>query len=237
MIALLFWLSAATAAPPEMVPVPGSSFAVGKAPVTNAQYLEFIQETGHPAPERNSVGGSFQLWKNGEFAGEIASHPVVNVSWKDAVAYAEWLSKKTGKAYRLPTDEEWTRAAEGTLKGKPYPWGDSIDKTKAWFGAKWNGAQTLKPADFGTPNSIGLYGMAGNVWQWTADWYVPMFNGRPVQEELEMFRIIRGGSWANEPDFLKVGYRNFHPPDFKDFFVGFRVALSLAGQPQQATAK
>lgn len=224
---LLCWFAAP--APPVMVPLPGSStLAVARTPVTNAQYLEFVRETGHPAPARNSVGGSFQLWSNASFPDEIAHHPVVNVSWKDAVAYAAWLSKKTGKLYRLPTDEEWTRAAEGSAPGKPYPFGDAIDKTKAWYGARWDGLRTLKPADFGAPNSIGLYGMAGNVWQWTADWYVPMFNGRPVQEELEMFKIIRGGSWANEPDFLKTAYRSFHPPDFKDFFVGFRLVLSEA---------
>lgn len=219
------------AAEPEMVEVPGAKVWIARTPVTNAQYRVFIEETGQAPPERNSVGGSYQLWKNGSFPAAIANQPVVNVSWKDAAAYAGWLSKKTGKVFRLPADDEWTAAAQGGVTGKPYPWGsEAIDKAKAWYGAKWAGLDTLKPADFGAPNPIGLYGMAGNVWQWTADWYVPMFNGRPVQEELEMFKIIRGGSWANEPDFLKVGYRSFHPPDFKDFFVGFRVAMSASAE-------
>jgi formylglycine-generating enzyme required for sulfatase activity len=194
--------------------------------VTNAEYMEFVKETGHPAPERNSVGSSFQIWKNGAFPEEIANHPVVNVSWQDATAYAQWLAKKTGKPYRLPAEEEWELAARGGLKGKPYPWGDGIDAAKAWYGQKWNGALTTKPAGFGAANPYGLYGMSGNVWQWTSDWYVPVFNGRPVQEELHLYRVIRGGSWANEESFLTVNYRNFHPPDFKDFFVGFRLAMS-----------
>jgi formylglycine-generating enzyme required for sulfatase activity len=141
------------------------------------------------------------------------------------IAYCQWLSKKTGKPFRLPTEEEWEIAARGGLNAKPYPWGDGIDKTKAWFDGKWKGTATLRPADFGKPNPYGLLGMAGNVWQWVEDWYVPVFNDRPVQEELKMFRVIRGGSWADGEAFLTVNYRNFHPPDFKDFFVGFRVAL------------
>ena len=240
LVAVSLWAQA-----PEMIRIPASQCTVGdsvsheevhkpdvptfllaKTPVTNAEYLVFVKETGHPAPERNSVGSSAQLWKDGVFPAEIAMHPVVNVSWNDAVAYAQWLAKKTGKPYRLPTEEEWEAAARGGLKGKAYPWGDGIDKAQAWYGQKWNGVQTTQLADFGAPNPYGLLGMAGNVWQWTADWYVPTFNGRPVAEELHLYRVIRGGSWANEADFLKVNYRNFHPPDFRDFFVGFRLAMS-----------
>ncbi|MFN7933122.1 MAG: formylglycine-generating enzyme family protein [Bryobacteraceae bacterium] len=201
-------------------------FRIAKTPVTNAEYLVFVKETGHPPPRSNSVGSSAHLWSDGGFPEAIANHPVVNVSWNDATAYAQWLAKKTGKPYRLPTEEEWEAAARVGLNGKPYPWGDSIDRNKAWYGQKWNGLDTIKPADFGAPNPFGLHGMAGNVWQWTADWYVPTFNGRPVTEEMHLYRVIRGGSWANDEDFLKVNYRNFHPPDFKDFFVGFRLAMS-----------
>jgi formylglycine-generating enzyme required for sulfatase activity len=202
-----------------------AAFLLGMTPVTNSEYKRFIDETNHPPPERNSVGNSHHWWNGREHPPAIASHPVVNVSWNDAVAYCRWLSGKTGKRYRLPTEEEWEVAARGGQKGKPYPWGDGIDKSMAWFGMKWIGIDTLMPADYGRANPFGLYGMAGNVWQWTEDWYVPTFNGRPVQEELKLFKVIRGGSWANDEGFLTVNYRNFHPPDFKDFFLGFRVAL------------
>ncbi len=213
------------------------AFQISKAPITNAAYKLFIDETGHAPPEHNSVGNKERFWTGRTFPPEIAAHPVVNVSWKDAVAYSGWLAKKSGKPYRLPTEEEWELAARGGLKGKPYPWGDGIDKKKAWYGAKWNGPATLQPAAYGQPNGYGLVGMAGNVWQWVEDWYVPMFNGRPVQEELTMFRVIRGGSWSNDESFLTVNYRNFHPPDFKDFFIGFRVALSQTPDHPRPTAK
>ena len=78
--------------------------------------------------------------------------------------------------------------------------------------------------DFGKPNDYGLYGMSGNVWQWVENWYVPVYNGRPVPEELQLYRVLRGGSWVNEESFATVSYRNFNPPDARDVFAGFRVA-------------
>ena len=234
---------AVAAQPPEMLRIPGGDCPIGASvsheevhkpqiapywlaryPVTNAEYKQFIDSTGHAPPERNSFDSRYQLWNGREFSAAIARQPVVNVSWEDATAYCQWLSKQTGEVYRLPSEEEWEFAARGGLKGKPYPWGDSIAPELAWFGQKWKGAQTMQPVDYGKPNDYGLYGMAGNVWQWTGDWYVPTFNGRPVQEELKLYRVVRGGSWANEPDFLKVNYRNLHPPQFKDLSLGFRIA-------------
>lgn len=202
-----------------------AAFRIARAPVTNAEYRLFVLASGHPPPGRNSVGNKETIWTGTSFPPAVADHPVVNVSWNDAAAYCAWLAKATGKPFRLPTEEEWEIAARGGLKGKPYPWGDGIDKTAAWHGMKWIGPETLMPADFGRANPYGLYGMAGNVWQWVEDWYVPTFNGRPVEEELKLYKVLRGGSWADEEGFLTVNYRNYHPPDFKDFFIGFRVAL------------
>lgn len=202
-----------------------AAFRIARAPVTNAEYKLFVDATGHEPPARNSVGNKERIWDGKMFPPAVADHPVVNVSWKDATAYCAWLAKRTGQPFRLPAEEEWEIAARGGLKGKPYPWGDGIDKAVAWHGMKWLGPETLMPADFGRSNPYGLYGMAGNVWQWVDDWYVPTFNGRPVEEEIRLFKVLRGGSWADEEGFLTVNYRNFHPPDFKDFFIGFRVAL------------
>ena len=202
-------------------------FLLAATPVTNAQYKLFLDATNHRAPERNSFDSKYCLWTGRSFPSEIANQPVVNVSWTDAAAYCAWLSKIAGRAYRLPTEEEWEVAARGGLKGKPYPSGDTIDLTAAWFGRKWNGLATLKEANYGKANAFGLFGMAGNVWQWVDDWYVPVFNDRPVAEELHLYRVLRGGSWANDAEFLQVNYRSYHPPEFRDLFVGFRVAATL----------
>jgi formylglycine-generating enzyme required for sulfatase activity len=246
-LSLLCVAAAATAQQPEMARIPAADcpigetvshkevhkpkvgqFWLGKYTVTNAEYGRFVGETGYRAPEHNSLNSKYKLWGDRSFPAEIARQPVVNVSWTDAVAYCDWLSKKAGTAYRLPTEEEWEIAARGGLEKKAYPWGDGIDQTIAWYGQKWSGAKTLQNVDFGKPNAYGLYGMAGNVWQWVEDWYVPVFDDRPVKEELHLYRVIRGGCWSNEPEFLKVDYRNFYPPEFRDLFVGFRVASSAA---------
>jgi len=184
-----------------------------------------VDASGHAPPDA-SFGTKQRLWNGATFPPEIARQPVVNVSWQDVVDYCAWLSKREGKPYRLPTEEEWELAARGGLKGKPYPWGDKIDKESAWYGQKWKGPATLRDVDYGKPNAYELYGMAGNVWQWTATWYAPEYNGRVVQEELHLYRIIRGGSWANEETFAAVNYRNFNPPDVREVYAGFRVAAN-----------
>jgi formylglycine-generating enzyme required for sulfatase activity len=228
---------------PELVSIPGgkcpigatvsheeihketvAGFKIAKYLVTNEEYKRFVDETNHPPPGSNSLNSKYRLWEGRGFPETITRQPVVNVTWEDATAYCQWLSRKTGGKFRLPTEEEWEIAARGGLEKKPYPWGDGIDRTSAWYGHKWNGVKTMQPVDYGKPNAYGLYSMSGNVWQWTADWFVPTFNGRPVQEELQLYRVIRGGSWANEAEFLTVNYRNFHPPRLCDLFLGFRVA-------------
>lgn len=199
------------------------AFLLSKYPVTNREYKLFVDRSGH-APPDTSFGNRQRLWNGGSFPAEIARQPVVNVSWQDAADYCAWLSKASGKSYRLPTEEEWEWAARGGIKAKPYPGGDTIDKQSAWYGQKWKGLETLQNVDYGKPNGYGLYGMAGNVWQWTASWYAPVYDGRLVTEELHLYRIIRGGSWANEESFATVNYRNFNPPDVREVYIGFRVA-------------
>src|SRR5262245_19024487 len=144
------------AQPPEMVRVPGGEcpigptishvgpdegdhhatipeFLISKYPITNQEYRELLDTTRHAPPDA-SFGGKQRLWKGATFPPEIARQPVVNVSWQDAADYCAWLSSATGKQYRLPTEEEWELAARGGLKGKPYPWGDKIDRESAWYG-------------------------------------------------------------------------------------------------------
>lgn len=173
--------------------------------VTNARYQQFVLATGYPPPP---------LWHDPKF--NNPNHPVVNVTWRDAVAYANWANK------RLPTEAEWEYAARGNLIGKRYPFGDIITHDAANFGGvggidKWK--QTSPIGSF-PPNGYGLYDMAGNVWEWCFDEYNGEFYkmspknnprfGREFAPDNENFRILRGGGWGGSVEDLRVADRWYH---------------------------
>ena len=186
--------------------------------VTNAQYQKFMDATGHGAPN---------LWYDSRF--NKPEQPVVGASWHDAVAYAEWAGK------RLPTEAQWEKAARGGLVGKRYPWGDEAPDTDGVYRASYyigdsgaaDGYEYTAPVGSFAPNSYGLYDMAGNVWEWCADWYSKSYyanspSNNPLGPDSGAWRVLRGGSWVPHPGLLRVAYRGAHdPPDLYDH-VGFR---------------
>ena len=127
------------------------------------------------------------------------------MSWHAAAAYAEW----TGK--RLPTETEWEKAARGGLVGQKYPWGDSIDATKANY--DWNIGDTVPVRQY-PANGYGLYDMAGNVWEWCYDAY----------EGDADSRVLRGGSWLDSARFVRVSARGWSTRMFTSSYIGFRCA-------------
>jgi len=182
-------------------------FYLDKYEVTNAQFRRFIQAG-------NSAQGDWQQYATGK-----DQHPVVNVTWNDAVAYCRWAGK------RLPTEAEWEKAARGT-DGRRYPWGDSWDPARA------NGAMSVKTT---TPvgnyptgvSPYGVYDMAGNVWEWVQDWYGPYASGdvrNPTGVSTGQSRILRGGAWINLPIILRSAYRFTNPPENRYVNFGFRCA-------------
>lgn len=166
------------------------------------------------------------------------SKPVINVSWKDAKQYVAWLSRMTGKPYRLLTEAEWEYAARGvTSAGEPhhlYPWGDEIGLGNAncnGCGSQWDNKSTSPVGSF-KPNAFGLYDMAGNVWQWVEDCYQDSLAGLPDDGSPHTTadcnsRVTRGGSWDNFPPFLRSAHRDEDPVDGRFGKVGFRVARTL----------
>ena len=179
--------------------------------VTNAQYQKFMDATGHSAPV--NYGDNFNA----------PEQPVVGANWYDAVAYATWAGK------RLPTEAEWEKAARGGLAGKRYPWGDDISHDDAnYYGT--GGADVwydTSPVGSFAPNGYGLYDMAGNVWEWCADWYdgsyyanSPLNN--PLGPDSGSGRVLRGGSWCAAPSSLRAADRYGRLPTFTFFTVGFR---------------
>jgi sulfatase modifying factor 1 len=205
-----------------------NAFWIDVYEVTNAKYLEFVLETGHrPAlddtceTEKCKEGN---LWKGNEIDNIIRHQPVTQVSWFDAVAYCEWRGK------RLPTESEWEKAARG-INGNVYPWGAIHPKGKATFNRKWRGNITMTDVGiYPAGKSVyGLYDMAGNVWEWVADWYGYKYYKKKVRDnpkgpETGEFKVVRGGSWVNHADTLHSAFRRWSRPEVRFNDTGFRCA-------------
>ena len=184
-------------------------FNIDIHPVTCAEYKEFVDAMRH-RPPRN--------WKDGQIPAGQEEHPVVWVSWDDALAYAEWAGK------RLPTEIEWEKAARGT-DGRIYPWGNTFDSSRC-NSREANLKKTNPVGEFpGGASPYGALDMAGNVWEWTADWY-DAYRGSVYQ--LERFgtthKVFRGGSWFDGSDAVRATTRNSGKPDFMFSTIGFRCA-------------
>lgn len=215
-----------------------AAFYMDRFEVTNALFERFVGATGHTTTaEAQGFGWHWQhasgkpqhvqvqkaTWRTPTGPGSEARthHPVVQVSWHDAVAYCRWAGK------RLPTEAEWEKAARGT-DGRRYPWGND------WQNSHTNGAVsvgTTRPAG-SYPNGASPYAvhdMAGNVWEWVADWFNwATYNWKVKQNprgpETGSNRVLRGGSWLNGPLFLRATARGDMASDYRGSTVGFRCA-------------
>ena len=198
-------------------------FAVGQFEVTESEYEAFQAASGYERDyqeERESWGWSSQK-------------PMNHVTWKDAMAYLNWLSEQTGEVYRLPTEAEWEYVARaGTTT--TYWWGD---RTKAEMAhcAECDTPylfrdQTLNVGQF-QPNPFGLYDTAGNLWEWTASPYEDQFDGK----EHEIFDgsdeglplSVRGGSFDSDISYIRSGFRDSRTADFQSYAIGFRVLREI----------
>jgi len=184
-------------------------FNIDIYPVTNADYKAFVDATGQPPPHH---------WEGSTYPEGKGDHPVVWVSWHDAQAYCQWAGK------RLPTEAEWEKAARGT-DGRKWPWGDTFDPAKC--NAKESGIGETAPVGK-YPEGASPYGvmdMAGNVWEWTADWY-EAYPGSSYQSTRfgQKNKVMRGGSWFDAGAFVRCSVRNNAAPKFSFSTIGFRCA-------------
>jgi formylglycine-generating enzyme required for sulfatase activity len=204
-----------------------SEYLVGKYPVTNAEYQAFVREAGYKPPLH---------WDGDKYPEGKGDHPVVNVSWDDAADYCKWLSEKTGKPYRLPTEAEWEKAARGA-DGRIYPWGNDWDPSK--LNSAEGGARDTTPVGQYSPAGDSPYGcadMAGNVWEWCADWFDEQEYQRraktavkdPQGPEKGVTGVVRGGSFNNIRGLTRTAVRRPIPPSTQNVIYGFRVAMSAA---------
>ena len=223
-------------------------FKIAKYPVTNADFSQFVRETSYlTTAEREGSGVVFDpnfrvvaradwrhpLGPDSSLAGK-EKHPVVQVSWYDAGEFCLWLSRKTGKKYRLPTEAEWEKAARGP-KGRIFPWGNQWEPAFCNFGYRFKGTT---PVDYFEKNNQSPYGvvdMCGNVFEWTSTtigstepWpakYTYPYNPQDGREDLklETRRVGRGGSYSRESIYCRNAFRFADMPKDRYSAQGFRV--------------
>ena len=214
------------------------AFYMDKYEVTNAQYKAFIDanprwQKDH-IPDTYHDGGYLKRWNGNSYPNGKCSHPVTHVSWYAAMAYAKWAGK------RLPTEAEWEKAARGKLGGQKYPWGNSIDPSRANYNRNIGATTLVGEYD---PNAYDLYDMTGNVLEWCLDVYdkdfythFPLRNpvsGTNIPKIISDFtnvkdnRILRGGSWFSETQYARVANRRFRPPLHTSASVGFRCVRDV----------
>ena len=243
-------------------------FYLGRTEVTVGQFRRFLEQSGY-APEsvRDGTGGygydpahdrehaprkeSFAgrdrkySWRDPGFP-QGEDHPVVNVTWNDAVAMARWLSEKEGVRYRLPTEAEWEYACRAGTRTR-YASGDAPQSLRTVANVFDQSAMPNWPADWReyalapgdgfaftapvgsfAPNAFGLHDMHGNVWEWVADWHAEDYYARsplddPQGPESGEVRVRRGGSWHTWAFYARSAFRNWNTPETRYTLVGFRL--------------
>lgn len=194
------------------------AFYLDKYEVTVARYDKFLEATGWMRPVN---------WYQLELS-EVGDRPVVGVSWNDAQKYCEWADR------RLPTEAEWEYAARGT-DGRRYPWGDAEPDAKlANYARTWSYDYYKKRLEAvgsreASKSPFGVYEMAGNVWEWVADWYDAKYYARspeknPPGPESGTLKVLRGGSWNFSTQYLRATVRLKYEPTAREADVGFRCA-------------
>lgn len=195
------------------------AFELAACQVTRAAYAQFLAATGRRSPP---------YWDDPSFS--HPQQPVVAPSWFDAVAYCEWLRRMTGRAYRLPTEAEWERAARGGLDQTQYPWGDESPDSLPHYSLRWRTGP--EPVGQAEQNAYGLFDIGANVHEWCSDWFAADYYGvsedrNPKGPPHGSRRASRGGSWRHYTKVSRCAARSSIPPEFQYADYGFRVARDL----------
>lgn len=221
--------------PPHEVTV--KKFALSKYEITIEQFSKFVAETGYKTvAEVDEVGCTIRgkdiqwilskenNWKNPGFD-QNDQHPVVCISWDDTQAYIEWISRKTEKKYRLPTEEEWEYSARsGEITA--FHWGGVADHNSANYRGTGGRDKWINTSPVGSfsGNNFGLHAMSGNVWEWVESCWRPNYeNDCPNENQ----KVRRGGSWIDPPQNIRSAYRSHNDKNDRSFLYGFRVAHDL----------
>ena len=190
------------------------SFNISKTEITVAQYRYYCKATGVAMPEEPSWG-----WQN--------NHPIVNVTWHDAINYAHWLSDKLDQIVRLPYEAEWEYAARGGGKTRGYKYsGSSSIEDAGWYSG--NSGNQIHTVASKSSNELGLYDMSGNIWEWCMDiydedYYINSSKNNPKGATKGDKRVVRGGSFNDGAAYSRVANRRLDSPKHVVYSSGFRV--------------
>ena len=236
-------------------------FYMGVYEVTRGEFRKFVEDGGYKTEAEADGKGGYgwdaaaktwekdpkYTWKNPGFE-QSDDHPVVEVSWNDAVKYAAWLSKKDGREHRLPTEAEWEYACRGGSSSRFHfgdddedlsKYGDVADVSfrratgKDWGIKSDDGGEFTSPVGRFKANPYGLYDMHGNVWEWCSDWQGDYGSGRvtdPTGPASGSYRVIRGGGWINYAGYCRSANRYGFDPSSRSYFLGFRLSLVPSGR-------
>ncbi len=214
--------------PQHRVTLPG--FQIARFPVTVAEYACFVRSShAEPKSQYNQLTWKTQLEQG-------LDHPVVNVSWRDAVAYAAWLKQRTGQPWRLPSEAEWEKAARwdpATRTARIYPWGDSFDQNRANTSEGGKGTTTPVGSYPNGASPCGAQEMSGNVWEWTSSLFKPYpytsSDGREALSSTDN-RAMRGGSWLVGARLARAAFRGrYHPGLSSGVYGGVRLVCAVSG--------
>jgi formylglycine-generating enzyme required for sulfatase activity len=186
-------------------------FSMMATEVTVSMYRTYARTTGRTLRAQPDWSGD--------------DHPVVEVTWREALEYCEWAGG------RLPTEAEWEWAGRGGQEGQIFHWGDQYEKGRANDSDGFRHPNTMAVGSF-PPNLLGLYDIAGNVWEWVSDWYDPAYYHRspsvdPPGPPAGDFRVARGGGWRPFPRLMRLSNRGRFQPDYHSYYAGFRCAKSM----------
>jgi sulfatase modifying factor 1 len=247
------------------------AFEMSRHEITVGQFRTFLQRSGHVPesvadgtggygynptydPATSSRGDAFEgrlprySWQNPGFA-QGDDHPVVNVTWNDAVALARWLSQHEGRTYRLPTEAEWEYACRAGGKARYQHGndpaglirvGNTFDEDSAVNWPAWrdravpgrDGHAFTAPVGSFAPNAFGLFDLHGNVWEWVSDWYGEDYYARSPQDDPTGpvdggVKVRRGGSWHSWPLYTRCSFRNWNSMQTRYTLVGIRLVREL----------